>query len=129
MKLRHFYLLGFIVLICFDTLSQVSFKFAAIHAAPFSMDMAWLWRVLSAPWVYGAVVGYLGAFVTWMSLLRHAPIGPAFAVSHLEVIGVMIISVPLFGEHLSAAQLAGAAVIIAGVICLAISETSDNVDD
>ncbi len=47
---------------------------------------------LSQPWVYGAVLGYVGAFFTWMSLLRHAPIGPAFAASHLEVIGVLLLS-------------------------------------
>jgi len=58
-----------------------------------------------------------------MTLLRHAPIGPGFAVSHLEVIGVMIISVPVFGEQLSALQLVGATIIVAGVICLAFSET------
>lgn len=125
MSLRHFYFVGFVVLVAFDTLSQVSFKMAAIHAAPFAMEPAWLWRVISAPWIYGAVIGYIGAFITWMTLLRHAPIGPAFAVSHLEVIGVMIISVPVFGEALSAAQLIGAATIIAGVVCLAVSETSD----
>ncbi len=125
MSLRHFYLIGFVALIAFDTLSQVSFKMAANHAAPFAVDTAWLWRVVTMPWVYGAIVGYLGAFFTWMTLLRHAPIGPAFAVSHLEVIGVMIISVPVFGEHLSAMQLVGAAFIVAGVVCLAFSETPD----
>ncbi len=123
MKLRHFYLIGFFALIAFDTLSQVSFKMAAIHAAPFAADSAWLWRIVSMPWVYGAIVGYVGAFFTWMTLLRHAPIGPAFAVSHLEVIGVMIISVPVFGEALSVMQLVGAGFVIAGVIFLAFSET------
>ena len=57
-----------------------------------------------------------------MTLLRHAPIGPAFAISHLEVIGVMIISIPLFGERLSLIQFIGAALIVGGVICLAYSE-------
>ncbi|MDB5888079.1 MAG: EamA family transporter [Rhodocyclales bacterium] len=125
MSMRRFYLIGFVALIAFDTLSQVSFKMAANHAAPFATDAAWLWRIVSMPWVYFAIVGYLGAFFTWMTLLRHAPIGPAFAVSHLEVIGVMIISVPLFGEHLRAMQLLGAAFVVAGVVCLAFSETRD----
>jgi len=122
MQSRRFYLMGFVVLIVFDTFSQVCFKFASIHAEPFAVDLAWLWRILGEPWVYGSIVGYLGAFFTYMTLLRHAPIGPAFAVSHLEVIGVMIVSVPLFGEHLSAIQLLGAAIIVAGVICLGLSE-------
>ena len=125
MTLRRFYLAGFVVLIVFDTLSQVCFKMAGIHAAPFALEPAWLLRIVNEPWVYGAIVGYLAAFFTWMTLLRRAPIGPAFAASHLEVIGVMIISVPVFGEALNVVQLAGAAIIMAGVICLAISETAD----
>jgi len=125
MSLKKFYLIGFVVLIVFDTFSQVCFKMTALHAAPFVISVEWLWRVLSEPWVYGAIVGYLGAFFTWMSLLRHAPVGPAFAASHLEVVGIMIVSVPLFGEALSGLQLAGAALIVAGVICLAMGETSE----
>ena len=125
MSLKKFYLVGFVVLIAFDTFSQICFKMTALHADPFAISLDWLWRVVGTPWLYGAIVGYLGAFFTWMTLLRHAPIGPAFAASHLEVVGVMIVSVPLFGEVLSAAQLAGAALIVAGVICLAVGETSE----
>lgn len=125
MSLKRFYLFGFVALIGFDTLSQVCFKLAALHAEPFAIDVAWLLRIVTQPWVYGAVVGYVGAFITWMTLLEHAPIGPAFAASHLEVIGVMIISVPVFGEYLSAQQILGAVVIVAGVVCLALGETSD----
>ena len=53
----------------------------------------------------------------------HAPIGPAFAASHLEVISVMGLSVLLFGEHIGTAQWIGSALIIAGIVCLAVSET------
>lgn len=127
MSLKRFYLVGFLVLIAFDTVSQVCFKMTAIRAAPFALDGAWFLRVLAEPWVYGSIVGYLGAFFTWMTLLRHAPIGPAFAASHLELVGVMIISVPVFGEAISPLQFAGAALIIAGVGCLALGETADGV--
>jgi drug/metabolite transporter (DMT)-like permease len=122
-----FYLMGFIVLIVFDTFSQICFKMAAVHAEPFLIEVEWLVRVLETPWVYGAVVGYLGAFITWMTLLRHAPVGPAFAASHLEVVGVMVISVTLFGEVLSIFQLFGALLVVAGVVCLAQSETQSHV--
>lgn len=125
MTLRTFYFFGFIVLIAFDTFSQVCFKMTAINAEPFLIEVEWLWRVLRSPWVYGAIAGYLGAFITWMTLLKHAPVGPAFAASHLEVVGVMMISVPLFGESLSMHQIIGAILIMAGVICLAMGETSE----
>ena len=121
--MRRFYLIGFLVLVAFDTFAQVCFKLTANAAMPPETDIAWLVRVLSSPWVYCAIACYIGAFVTWMTLLEHAPIGPAFAASHLEVISVLALSVVIFGEHVGVPQLVGSALIIAGIVCLAISET------
>ena len=128
MSRGKFYLIGFVALIVFDTFSQICFKMAALQAEPFLIEVAWLVRVLETPWVYGAIIGYLGAFMTWMTLLRHAPVGPAFAASHLEVVGVIVISVPLFGEVLTISQMFGAILIVAGVVCLAQGETQSHVD-
>jgi drug/metabolite transporter (DMT)-like permease len=128
MSRGKFYLIGFAALIVFDTFSQICFKMAALQAEPFLIEVAWLIRVLETPWVYGAIIGYLGAFMTWMTLLRHAPVGPAFAASHLEVVGVIVISVPLFGEMLTISQMFGAILIVAGVVCLAQGETQSHVD-
>ena len=120
--MRRFYLIGFALLMGFDTLTQISFKLAGMHALPVQANLAWLLRLFGEPWVYGAVLGYLGAFFTWMSLLKHAPIGPAFAASHLEVISVMALSVWLFHEPLTATKLLGAAAILAGIVCLGLAE-------
>lgn len=120
--MRRFYLIGFALLMAFDTLTQISFKLAGMHALPVQANLAWLLRLFGEPWVYGAVLGYLGAFFTWMSLLKHAPIGPAFAASHLEVISVMALSVWLFHEPLTATKLLGAAAILAGIVCLGLAE-------
>jgi drug/metabolite transporter (DMT)-like permease len=116
---RRFYLIGFLVLMSFDTAAQVCFKLAALASAPFAADTAWLVRVLGTPWVYGSIGAYVGAFLTWMTLLERAPIGPAFAASHLEVISVLILSVVLFNEHLGVAQIAGCVAIMLGILCLA----------
>lgn len=123
--MKRFYLIGFAVLLGFDTLTQVCFKLAGIHAEPLQASTAWVWRLFTEPWIYGAVLGYLGAFFTWMSLLKHAPIGPAFAASHLEVVTGMLLAVPVFGDHISLTQGIGAAVIVAGILCLARSEGDD----
>jgi drug/metabolite transporter (DMT)-like permease len=120
--MKRFYLIGFLLLMAFDTLAQVSFKYAGNAAFPPQASLAWLIRVFSQPWIYGAVAGYIGAFFTWMALLKHAPIGPAFAASHLEVVSVMLLSVWLFGEHLNAARIVGAVAILAGIVCLGIAE-------
>jgi drug/metabolite transporter (DMT)-like permease len=121
--LRRFYVLGFGALLVFDTLAQISFKLAGQHALPLELSPAWLARVLGQPWIYGALLGYLGAFFSWMTLLKHAPIGPAFAASHLEIVGVLALSAWLFGERIGPGQLLGAALIFAGIACLAVSES------
>ncbi len=116
--MRRFYLFGFLLLLTFDTVSQLSFKLAANHAIPQALALSWLFRVATAPWIYGAVLGYLGAFVTYMSLFRHAPVGAAFAASHLQVVSVILVSAWLFHERLSLAELLGSALIVAGILVL-----------
>jgi drug/metabolite transporter (DMT)-like permease len=124
--MKRFYLIGFLLLMTFDTLAQISFKYAGTHALPVAASIAWVLRVFGQPWVYGAVIGYIGAFFTWMSLLKHAPIGPAFAASHLEVVSVMLLSVWLFNEQLNLARVLGAIAIIAGIICLGWAESREH---
>lgn len=120
--MKRFYLVGFALLMAFDTLTQLCFKMAGNHALPVQANLAWLLRVFGEPWVYGSVLGYVGAFFTWMSLLKHAPIGPAFAASHLEVVSVMGLSIWLFHEPLTATKLLGALAILAGIVCLGLAE-------
>jgi len=119
----RFYLGGFALLLVFDTLVQVSFKLTGAHAFPPQANWAWVLRIVSQPWIYIALVGYVGNFFTWMSLLKHAPIGPAFAASHLDVISVMLASAWLFHEALTPMQLFGAGVIVLGIVCLACAES------
>jgi drug/metabolite transporter (DMT)-like permease len=116
--------LGFLLLMAFDTLAQISFKLAGEHALPVELSMAWALRVVSHIWIYGAVLGYVGAFFCWITLLRRAPIGPAFAASHLEVVSVMLLSHWLFGEALTVQRLLGAAAIVGGIVCLALAESA-----
>jgi drug/metabolite transporter (DMT)-like permease len=116
---RAFYVIGFLALIAFDTAAQVCFKLIATAAAPLGADAAWVLRALETPWTYVAIAAYLGAFVTWMMLLERAPVGPAFAASHLEVVSVLFLSVILFGESVGITQIVGCIAIVLGVLCLA----------
>ena len=122
MTRTRFYLLGFAALALCDTSTQVSFKLASLQAGRLAWSAAWLRAAALSPWVYVAIAGYLGAFVMWMTLLEHAPVGPAFAASHIDVVTVLLLSVPLFGERLTPAQLAGAVCIIAGILFLSRGE-------
>ena len=122
MKTRDFYIIGFGVLMAFDTLMQVSVKLASSHSGAFAMNSAWFAAVLHTPWLYGAFVGYLGAFVVWMTLLKRAPIGSAYAASHMALIPVLAISVSYFGEHLHGMQVLGVICIVLGIAALSLSE-------
>ena len=117
--MRRFYVVGFLILLGFDTLAQIGFKLAAVAAAPPELGVDWLVRIATEKWIYLAVMGYLGAFGTWMTLLRYAPIGPAFATSHLDIVTVLAVSVTMLGETLSRPQILGAALILFGIAILA----------
>src|SRR5262245_22111702 len=123
--MRRFYLIGFLVLLAFDTLAQLGFKLAAVAAAPPQLEVAWLGRIATERWIYLAVAGYLGAFVTWMTLLRYAPIGPAFAATHLDIVTVLVASVIWLGESLSPPQVVGAILILTGIGVLAVTKAEE----
>lgn len=120
--MKKFYLIGFGILLIFDTLGQTSFKLAATAAEPLAMSMDWVVRVFTNVWVYVAIFGYIVTFLAWMTLLRHAPVGPAFAAAHMEVVTVMIVSIWLFNDHITFGRFLGALLIVVGIICLAFAE-------
>ena len=118
----RFYVLGFALLVAFDTVGQIGFKMTALQAAPVDISWQWIWRIISHHWFYIAVVGYLGSFITWMVLLKKAPVGPAFAAAHLQVVTVMILSIWLFKEQVNLHRLLGAVLIVLGILSLAFAE-------
>lgn len=117
---KRFYITGFLVLMFFDTLTQICMKLAGNQALPMNLDVEWFLRLMKTSWVYFALCGYMGSFVTWMTLLKHAPVGPSFAASHLEIVSVTLLSVFLFHEPLTAFKVLGGILILVGVACLAL---------
>jgi drug/metabolite transporter (DMT)-like permease len=120
---KKFYVIGFLVLMCCDTLAQCSIKLASIHAGEMQLHLAWVASIIHQGWLYFAIAGYIGSFFTWMTLLKHAPVGPAFAASHLEKISVLFVSVVWLGERLSIVQVAGCVLILGGIALLGAAET------
>ena len=123
--MKRFFLLGFLLLMAVDTFAQICFKFAGSQALPFEWSAEWLARIMTSPWAYGAVFGYICAFFTWMTLLRHVPVGPSFAASHLELVSVTLVSVWLFDEQLNVWKILGGLCILLGVLCLARGEQEE----
>ena len=119
------WLYGFLLLTAIDTVAHVLFKVTALRAAPLEASAAWLVRALGEASLYGAVACYVATFFVWMTLLRRAPVGPAFAASHLDVVTVMMASTLLLNEHVTPLQIAGAGLILAGIGCLSLCEARD----
>jgi drug/metabolite transporter (DMT)-like permease len=122
--MMRFYCIGFLCLMAFDTTAQICFKLAGMAAQPLALSPDWLLRIMTSPWSYGALAGYFCSFVTWMTLLRYAPIGPAFAASHMELVTVTILSAWLFHEPRTLLNIAGGLRILIGVLCLAKDESA-----
>lgn len=121
-KSAMFYIVGFLLLMSFDTFAQISFKNASAVVEPFIVNVDFFVRILSNIWVYGAIAGYIGAFIIWMTLLKYAPVGASFAASHLEIVSVTIVSYYLFNEPLNNYKIIGGVLILLGVLCLAKDE-------
>lgn len=126
--MTRFYLIGFFILMIFDTMSQIGFKLAGANAAfpeifHIPVIFHWVSQIMCEKYVYLSIFGYLGAFVTWMTLLKHAPIGPAFAASHLEIVSVLIFSVMFLDEKLNVVQVIGSLLILGGIFVLAAEES------
>jgi multidrug transporter EmrE-like cation transporter len=116
-------LLGFALLLAIDTVAQVLVKIAGNRITAFEPDPEWLLRALREPLIYAIMLLYAGAFAVYVTLLKHAPVGPAYAAAHGHIVTVLIVSILFFGERLSILQALGGLAIMAGVLILAITET------
>jgi len=119
---RSTMLIGFLLLVAIDTFVQIGFKLTGNNTLPVTLDLPWLQRIAHVPWVLGVLVGYGAAFLLYMTLIKHAPIGPAFAASHMEIVTVTLFSVLVFGDTLTVWQVVGCCAIVTGVLVLAATE-------
>lgn len=116
--MRGYIAAGFLALVCLDTLGHVAFKLTAIDASPFEANLDWLIRAFEVYWVYVAIAAYIGTFFVWTTLLKHVPVGPAFAATHLDVVAVLFVSVTWLGETFTRQQVAGTIMILSGIALL-----------
>ena len=115
-------LIGFLLLLTLDTTSNVLIKLAGDRIGAFNLDPAWLARVGREPIVLAILGCYIAAFFTYTSILKHAPVGPAFAAVHGHVVTVLIVSMLWLGEKLTLLQAVGSMLVVTGIIVLAVTE-------
>lgn len=103
-------LIGLHLLLAVYSLSDVCSKTAA--GAPF-MSFRFLF-------FYGCVLGLLGVYaIGWQQVIRRLPLTVAFANRAVTVVWGIVWGVLFFREQVSPLRLAGAALIMAGVVLFA----------
>lgn len=89
-------------------------------------------KFLSVKWIlfYGAMLVILMVYaVFWQQILKRIKLSIAYACKSVTVVWGMIWGVLFFGEQLTAKQLIGGAMVIAGVVLVASGkESHDNSD-
>lgn len=120
--MRRTVLLGFLLLLAIDTTSNVVIKLAGNRIGAIGETAGWLDRLVREPLILVIIVCYVAAFLTYTALLKHAPVGPAFAAVHGHVVTVLLLSLVLFGESLTWLQALGCVLVVGGIIVLGWTE-------
>ena len=76
---------------------------------------------LSLKWLllYGGLIGILGIYaIVWQQVLKKVPLNVAYVCKSLGIVWGMVWGVLFFGESLSAMNLLGCGLVVAGVILI-----------
>ena len=120
--MKRLVIVGFIALLGIDTAQQILAKFAGDGVGAFDFSLAWMRRLLQEHLLYVLLGLYVAAFLVYSWLLRHAPVGPSYAALHGHVVTTFLFSMLFLGERLTLLQLSGCALILGGIVLLAVTE-------
>jgi drug/metabolite transporter (DMT)-like permease len=109
-----------ISIIC-DVFGQIAFKIGADRlpdAATIGVP-AFCLRMMAEPWLIGGIAIYIIEFIVWIRVLALVPLGIAFPIASLNILGIALASRAFLGEAISRKQWLGAVLITAGVAVVA----------
>src|SRR5262249_49946428 len=69
---------SWIVLLALGALCQIAIKYAGLETGPFDFSPHAFAAAAASPWLWAAVLCYVGEFVAWMVILRHSSLSSAF---------------------------------------------------
>jgi undecaprenyl phosphate-alpha-L-ara4N flippase subunit ArnE len=109
-----------ISIVC-DVLGQIAFKIGAdrLPAAGTIGLPAFCLRLLGEPWLVAGIATYVIEFIVWIRVLALVPLGIAFPIASLNILGIALASHYFLGEAISRTQWLGAMLITAGVAIVA----------
>lgn len=104
-----------------DVFGQLAFKVGAdrLPAADTIGVPAFCMRMAGDPWLVGGIAIYILEFIVWIRVLALVPLGIAFPLASLNILGIALASHFFLGEAISRKQWLGAVLITAGVAVVA----------
>lgn len=109
-----------ISIVC-DVVGQIAFKVGAdrLPDAEIVGVPAFCRQMLGEPWLIGGIAIYIIEFVVWIRVLALVPLGIAFPIASLNILGIALACRLFLGEAITQKQWAGAILITAGVAIVA----------
>lgn len=118
--IEHLFIFSTIV---FTVYSQLIMRWRVSEAGPLphnlSDKLGYVITLLLNPWVMSGIVATFLAGVSWMLAMTKFEISYAYPFISLNYLLVLAAGFLLFNETLSAAKLAGSALVIVGIIVIA----------
>ena len=111
-------LLPWLVLLLFETGAQVLQKAGSGPLDSIAFGPAWVLSALTSQYILGAIGCYIGAFATWMLILRRTTLSFAFPLTARVFVTVLLASSAVLGESVDVRRWVGVVVIVCGVILL-----------
>jgi drug/metabolite transporter (DMT)-like permease len=99
----------------FDTIGQLAFKAAALHAGEADGLQRWL-AMARNRWLWIGLVSYVAEILSWLAFLSLVPLGMAVLLGSLNIICVMVGGRIFFQEKLTRRRLLAVTLVALGVV-------------
>jgi drug/metabolite transporter (DMT)-like permease len=112
-----------VVTVILASYAQLGWKARSlVHAASTERPLDYVWAMLSDPWIWSVLLSTALGSISWMLALRRLELSVAFPAIAIVFVLIGFGAHFILGESLSAARVAGLALIIAGVSVVALTE-------
>ena len=115
--------MSYVYVICTVLLTvygQIVIKWQVLEAGAFPEEPAqkvwFLAHLLLNPWIISGLAAALLASVTWMAAMTRLPLSHAYPFTSLAFVLVIFLSALFFHEAITPLKVAGAALVILGII-------------
>ena len=126
MSVRTGIWIAWLLLLGCETVCQISLKKAGLDVGAFDFSRGAFARALAEPWLWTAIGCYVGAFLSWITILRKSTLSAAFATSAIVFVAVMAASWVVFGEKVGVLQIAGSSIILLGILMFGADEKASS---